>query len=172
MSFREHTNKINGQSRTGWEIYKDNFKKYGCTACRCNVENNVKLNAKTNYQILQTLTTEMTDKDIHDLASYDINALNGIGRNVQCMLNVLGANEQKNNRMNWLQKPLLLYPEMLKDSYVKTLLKIQKTAWLKNSGVENLISMALMSLQFPTRSPASNGGLQIWTKRIWTHLDL
>ena len=79
--------------RTGWEIYKDNFKKYGCDACRCNVERGVKLNAKTNYQVLQTLTTEMTDDDIHSLASYDINCLNGIGRNVQCMLNVLGANE-------------------------------------------------------------------------------
>lgn len=118
--------------KTGWEVYKENFKKYGCDACRCNVERGVKLNSKTNYQVLQTLTTEMTDDDILSLASYDINCLNGIGRNVQCMLNVLGANEKKNDHMNWLQKSLMLYPEMLKDFYVKTLLKNTKDSMIKN----------------------------------------
>lgn len=117
--------------KTGWEVYKENFKKYGCDACRCNVERGVKLNAKTNYQILQTLTTEMTDEDIKSLAAYDINCLNGIGKNVQCMLNVLGANEKKNDNMNWLQKSLVLYPEMLKDFYVKTLLKNTKDSMMK-----------------------------------------
>lgn len=118
--------------KTGWDVYKENFKKYGCDACRCNVERGVKLNSKTNYQVLQTLTTEMTDDDILSLASYDINCLNGIGRNVQCMLNVLGANEKKNDHMNWLQKSLILYPEMLKDFYVKTLLKNTKDSMIKN----------------------------------------
>jgi hypothetical protein len=125
--YDEHGNLI----RTGWEVYKDNFKQYQCDACRCNVEKNVKLNAKTNYQILQTLTTEMSDDDILNLASYDINCLNGIGRNVQCMLNVLGANEKKNDNLNWLQKSLIKYPEMLKDFYVKTLLKNTKDSMIK-----------------------------------------
>lgn len=117
--------------KTGWELYQENFKKYNCDACRCNVERGVKLNSKTNYQILQTLTTEMTDEDILKLASYDINNLNGIGRNVQCMLNVLDANEKRNDNMSWLQKSLVLYPEMLKDFYVKTLLKNTKDSMIK-----------------------------------------
>lgn len=117
--------------KTGWEIYKDNFKKYNCDACRCNVENKVKLNAKTNYQILQTLTTEMTDRDIRDLATYDFNNLNGIGKDVQSMLNILGANEDKNNRMSHLQRALILYPEMLKDFYITTLLKNTKNSMIK-----------------------------------------
>jgi len=117
--------------KTGWEVYKDNFKKYKCDACRCNVERGVKLNAKTNYQVLQTLTTEMSDDDIKSLASYDINCLNGIGRNVQCMLNVLGANEKRNDNLNWLQKSLIIYPEMLKDFYVKTLLKNTKDSMIR-----------------------------------------
>lgn len=117
--------------KTGWDVYKENFKRYHCDACRCNVEKHVLLNAKTNYQVLQTLTTEMTDEDILQMASYDINCLNGIGHNVQCMLNVLGANPQKNDNMNWLQKSLLLYPEMLKDFYVKTLLKNTKDSIIK-----------------------------------------
>ena len=137
--------------RTGWEVYKDNFKKYGCDACRCNVERGVKLNAKTNYQVLQTLTTEMTDDDIHSLASYDINCLNGIGRNVQCMLNVLGANEKKNENLNWLQKSLLLYPEMLKDFYVKTLLKNTKDSMIKKfrSGKFNINGSYVFAIPDP-----------------------
>lgn len=137
--------------RTGWEVYKDNFKKYGCDACRCNVERGVKLNAKTNYQVLQTLTTEMTDDDIHSLASYDINCLNGIGRNVQCMLNVLGANEKKNDNLNWLQQSLLLYPEMLKDFYVKTLLKNTKDSMIKKfrSGKFNINGSYVFAIPDP-----------------------
>lgn len=137
--------------RTGWEVYKDNFKKYNCDACRCNVERGVKLNAKTNYQVLQTLTTEMTDDDIHSLASYDINCLNGIGRNVQCMLNVLGANEKKNDNMNWLQKSLQLYPEMLKDFYVKTLLKNTKDSMIKKfrSGKFNINGSYVFAIPDP-----------------------
>ena len=137
--------------RTGWEVYKDNYKKYCCDACRCNVERSVKLNAKTNYQVLQTLTTEMTDDDIHSLASYDINCLNGIGRNVQCMLNVLGANEKKNDNLNWLQKSLLLYPEMLKDFYVKTLLKNTKDSMIKKfrSGKFNINGSYVFAIPDP-----------------------
>lgn len=115
----------------GWDIYKDNFKKYNCDACRCNIEGRVKLNAKTNYQILQTLTTEMTDKDIKELASYDIDNLNGIGNNIQSMLNILGADKSRTENLNWLQKSLILYPEMLKDFYVKTLLKNTKESMVK-----------------------------------------
>lgn len=116
--------------KTGWEVYKYNFKKYNCDACRCNVETNVRLNAKTNYQILQTLTTEMTDDEIKDLATYDIDNLNGIGNDVQCMLNILGANQYKNDKLSNLQQSLLLYPEMLKDYYIKSLLKNTKNSMI------------------------------------------
>ncbi|MFT4107146.1 MAG: hypothetical protein QM657_15435 [Lacrimispora sp.] len=117
--------------KTGWEVYKDNFKKYHCDACRCNVERGVKLNGKTNYQVLQTLTTEMSNKDIFDLAQYNITNLNGIGKDVNSMLSILGADETKNDNMNWLQKSLLIYPEMLKDFHVKTLLKNTKDSMIK-----------------------------------------
>lgn len=118
-------------TKTGWEVYKENFKNYKCDACRCNVEKNVKLNAKTNYQILVTLTTEMTDEDILNISAYDINNLNSIGRNVTSMLNILGADEKKNDNLSWLQKSLILYPEMLKDFYIKTLLKNTKDSMIK-----------------------------------------
>lgn len=117
--------------KTGWEVYKENFKKYNCDACRCNVERHVKLNAKTNYQTLLTLTTEMTDDDILNISKYDINNLNSIGRNINSMLNVLGADEKKNDNPTWLQKSLILYPEMMKDFYIRTLLKNTKDSMIK-----------------------------------------
>jgi hypothetical protein len=118
--------------KSGWDVYKEYFKIYGCTANRCNIEKkNLRLNAKTNYQILQTLTTEMTNKQILKLAEYDIMNLNGIGRDLQCMLNILGANPDKNDNLNYFQKSLLLYPEMFKDYYVKTLLKNTKNSMIK-----------------------------------------
>ena len=131
--YKYYQNKIdeNGKVlKTGWEVYKDNFKLYNCDACRCNIDKGVKLNAKTNYQVLQTLTTEMTDEDILELGRYDIDNLNGIGEDVQCMLNILGANADKNDRMSWLQKSLVLYPEMLKDFYIRKLLKDTKDSMM------------------------------------------
>ncbi len=118
--------------KSGWDVYKEYFKEYGCTANRCNIEKkNLRLNAKTNYQMLQTLTTEMTNKQILELADYDITNLNGIGRDLQSMLNLLGANPEKNDNLNYFQKSLLLYPEMFKDYYVKTLLKNTKNSMIK-----------------------------------------
>lgn len=117
--------------KTGWEIYKENFKKFMCNACRCNVDRGIKLNTKTNYQSLITLTTEMQDSDIYDLARYDIDCINGVGNNIQCMLNLLGANECRNNQMSNLQKSLALYPEMLNDQYIRSSLKNSKYSLMK-----------------------------------------
>ena len=81
--------------------------------------------------MLQTLTTEMTDDEIMSLAEYDINNLKGIGNDVQSMLNVLAATEEVNDNLRPFQKSLLLYPEMLKDHYVRTLLKNTKASMVK-----------------------------------------
>ena len=113
-----------------WNEYKEKFKKYNCTPCRCNVEHDVKLNAKTNYQVLQTLTTEMTDEDILSLAQRDLYNLEHIGDDYRCMLNILGATKD-NYRPSYLQAALLKYPEMLKDSYVKNQLSSKKESMLK-----------------------------------------
>lgn len=108
--------------KTGWEQYQENFEKYQCEACICNVEENVRLNAKTNYQVLQTLTTEMTDSDIIDIAGQDLLDIKGIGNDIQSMLNILNANDL-NNKKTPYQNALIKYPEMLRDSYVKEGLK-------------------------------------------------
>ena len=111
--------------KSGWEKYQENFIKYECEPCICNVEEDVKLNAKTNYQILQTLTTEMTDEDIIEIAGQDLKDISGIGNDVQSMLNILNANDL-NNKKSPLQKSLIRYPEMLKDPYIKEYLKTMR----------------------------------------------
>ena len=137
--------------KTGWEVYSDNFKQYKCDACRCNVERDVKLNSKTNYQILQTLTTEMTDEDIFSLAEYDIECLNGIGNNVNSMLQLLGADPEKNSKLNFFQQSLILYPELLKDFYVKTLLKNTKDSMINKfrSGKFNINGAYVFAIPDP-----------------------
>lgn len=117
--------------KTGWEVYQENFKKYNCSACVTNVEDKrIKLNAKTNYQVLQTLTTEMTDDDIVEIMHEDIETLKGIGKDYQSMLKILNADE-KNNKLSPLQESLIRYPELLKDQYIKNYLKNMKKSMIK-----------------------------------------
>lgn len=113
-----------------WEEYKENFKRYNCSACICNVEDNVKLNAHTNYQVLQTLTTEMTDDEILKLAGKDLYDLEHIGDDYKCMLSVLGATENTYNP-SFLQQALIKYPEMLRDPFVRNQLINKKDSILK-----------------------------------------
>lgn len=46
-----------------WDEYKESFKKYLCSAGKCNVEEDRIPKAKINYQMLQTLTN-ITDEEI------------------------------------------------------------------------------------------------------------
>lgn len=117
--------------KTGWELYQDNFVKYNCSACITNVEDRkMKLNAKTNYQVLQTLTTEMTDDDILEILSDDVKTLSNIGKDYKAMLKILNADE-KNEKLSPLQKSLIRYPELLKDQYMKNYLKNMKKSIIK-----------------------------------------
>ena len=46
-----------------WQEYKDNFKKYNCTAGRCNIEEDTYSKAVINYQMIQTLP-DLSDEEI------------------------------------------------------------------------------------------------------------
>src|SRR5690606_18816836 len=52
----------------GWDTYKENYKRYNCTASKCNVEADVFKNARLNYQMIQTLT-DISDKELETLTS-------------------------------------------------------------------------------------------------------
>lgn len=116
---------------SSWEEYKDNYKKYKCQAGYCNEEVEDSKFARVSYQFLQSLT-DITDKELHSIASKTINNINNIGSNKRVMMRVLGATKNNPNK-NYFQKCLELYPEMLRDVYSKEVLKDVKKSLVKEA---------------------------------------
>ena len=106
---------------TDWQEYVKLFKKYGCTAGKCNVEDEYLPDAKLNYQMLQTLS-DMTNDELRSIASRTVDRLSKIASDRQTMLEVFGATEQ-NQKKNSFQECLSIYPELLSDPYTKEMLR-------------------------------------------------
>lgn len=115
-----------------WQEYKDNFKKYGCTAGKCNVEEDYVPNAKINYQMLQTLY-DLTDDELMALANRTENDIVELCSDPSTMLKIFGADNSKLHKSGF-QKCLNAYPELLSDPYTKATLKdikesLQQELW-------------------------------------------
>lgn len=114
-----------------WEEYKDNFKRYNCTAGKCNVEEEF-VDSVINYQMIQTLS-DMTDYEIRELAQENNSDLINLATDYKTMLKVFGADESHYNK-NGFQKCLQKYPELLSDLYSRQTLKdlkksLEKDLW-------------------------------------------
>lgn len=108
-----------------FQEYKDNFKKYGCTAGICNLEENVFPNAVINYQMIQTLS-DLTDSEIKSLGFQNDIDIANVATNIRTMLKVFGATPWNKNKTGF-QKCLEAYPELLSDIYSrKTLREIKE----------------------------------------------
>ena len=70
-----------------WEDYKSFFKKYHCSAGKCNVEEDRIKRAKINYQMLQTLT-DITDEEIDLLTQKSADRIRNICTSKETMLDV------------------------------------------------------------------------------------
>lgn len=114
-----------------WEEYVDKFIKYGCEACKCNEEEELIPNAKINYQMLQTLT-DMTDDELKTIATKTITDINKIGTDRETMLKILGATKENQDK-NYLQQALMIYPELLCDTYSREILKQVKKSLVKEA---------------------------------------
>lgn len=114
-----------------WEEYKDSFKRYGCEACYCNIEEDYIPNARINYQMLQTLS-DLTDEEIERLTKQSIQEIEAIGTDYQTTMRLLGATEYNQNK-NWYQEALMIYPELFRDAYSKDILKQTKTSLVKQA---------------------------------------
>ena len=104
-----------------WNEYKENFKKYGCTAGICNKEEDFIPNSVINYQMIQTLS-DLTDAEIKLLATNNVNDINNLASDMNTMLKVFGATND-NYYKNGFQKCLEIYPELLSDPYSRQTLK-------------------------------------------------
>lgn len=120
-----------------WNTYKENFKKYHCSAGKCNVEPDVIKRATINYQMLQTLTT-LTDDELTKICSKTNSVLSRISTDKNTMLRCMGVDED-NHHMNSLQKCLLMYPELLQDEHCKDQLREMRKSILKEARAGKLM---------------------------------
>lgn len=112
-----------------WDEYKECFKKYQCSAGKCNVEEDRIKNAKINYQMLQTLT-DLTDEEIDLLTQKSAERISNICSSRETMMNILGITPYNTN-MTAFQKAVKMYPALLNDTYAKDMIREVKNSLLK-----------------------------------------
>lgn len=120
-----------------WDEYKENFKKYGCSAGKCNVEPDIIKKATINYQMLQTLTT-MTDDELAKICTKSNSVLSRISTDKDTMLRCMGVSDDNDN-MNPLQRCLLLYPELLQEEHCRDILREMRKSLLKDARAGKLM---------------------------------
>ncbi|MFS1518518.1 hypothetical protein V1503_18955 [Bacillus sp. SCS-151] len=113
-----------------WSDYKKRFKENKCQAVKLN-EEDIGENATLNYQMLQTIT-DATSQELNELAKLTIDDISNLGTDKEVMLRVLGATEA-NQKKNYYQQALLMYPEMLNDEHSKKIIKDKKKALVKDA---------------------------------------
>ena len=104
-----------------WKDYCDKYILHNCQAGKCNEEEDYLEDAKTNYQMIQTLT-DMTDEELTKVASITNKYITSIGDNRDTKLRVLGVTRANKNK-NYIQQALEKYPALLSDTYSKEILK-------------------------------------------------
>lgn len=112
-----------------WDEYKECFKKYNCTAGKCNIEEDKFAPANLNYQMLQTLH-DMTDDELGAICKQSKETITKLTSDRNTMLKVFGVTKHNLN-MNTFQKCLQIYPELLQDLYTRETLRDIKTSLLK-----------------------------------------
>lgn len=112
-----------------WDEYKDAFKKYHCSAGRCNIEEDRIKNAKINYQMLQTLTN-ITDNEIDLLTHKSVERISNVCSSKETMMDILGITPYNTN-MTPFQKAVKMYPALLSDTYAKDVIREVKNSLLK-----------------------------------------
>lgn len=109
-----------------WAHYQENFKRYGCTAGKCNEEPKYIEDAKFNYQMLQTLV-DMTDEELAAICEKTNRKLRNMTSDRQTMLQVFGATKEPEH-MSAFQKCLAYYPELLQDPHCRETLRDLKNS--------------------------------------------
>lgn len=112
-----------------WDDYKNQYKKYGCTAGRCNMEEDRIKNAKINYQMLQTLTN-ITPEEIDLLTQKSSQRVTDVCSSSETMMDILGVTPYNTN-MTPFQKSVKIYPPLLSDTYAKDVIREVKNSLVK-----------------------------------------
>lgn len=106
-----------------WDDYKERFKKNGCCAGTCNVEEDYFKKSHLNYQMLQSFI-DYKDAELKQMCSDSVNFINGICSDKNVQLETFGIKPNKpKSKYNGMQKCLMEYNGLLKDSYFREQLK-------------------------------------------------
>ena len=115
---------------SGWDDYKNNFKKYNCSAGVCNVEEDYISNATINYQMVQTLW-DMTDEEAQKISYKSRQKVINLATSVKTMKEAFGIKKGKKN-LRPFQQALDMYPELFTDFYTKESLSKIKSSLVKD----------------------------------------
>ena len=106
-----------------WDDYKQRFKKYGCCAGTCNVEENYFKKSHLNYQMLQSFI-DYKDSELKQMCSDSVKFINEICSDKNIQLELFGINDSKpHSKYNGMQKCLLEYNGLLKDNFFREQLR-------------------------------------------------
>lgn len=106
-----------------WDDYKSAFKKYGCKAGKCNVEENHFKKASINYQAIQSFI-DYKDSELKQMCSQSVDFINNICSDKETQLELFGIREGKPRyKYNGMQKCLIEYNGLLKDNYFREQLR-------------------------------------------------
>lgn len=117
---------------SSWDEYKESYKRYNCSAGKCNEEEDQFDDARLNYQMLQTLI-DITDDELEVICERTKKKIHSIAKDRKTMLEVFRATDD-NLHKNSFQQALFLYEELLQDEYTVNTLRdikrsIVKEAW-------------------------------------------
>ncbi len=115
---------------SNWKEYKDNFKKYNCTAGKCKEDDDVFKDSSISYQMMQTLT-DISDDELNILCKENVNDIKNVTSDLKTMLKILKADENNYNKTP-LQKCISIYPELISDLYIRKILKELKVSLEKD----------------------------------------
>lgn len=106
-----------------WDDYKERFKKYGCSAGICNMEENYFKKSHLNYQMLQSFI-DYKDSELKKMCDDSVKFINEICSDKNVQLEMFGIKENKpRSKYNGMQKCLIEYNGLLKDSFFRDQLK-------------------------------------------------
>ncbi|NGM81305.1 hypothetical protein G5B47_02635 [Paenibacillus sp. 7124] len=114
-----------------WQDYKEKFKRHKCEMAIGSVEDETFAQASLTYQMLQTLT-DVSDEELKTLVTATNDKIDQIGRDKDVMLEIMGVTEANSNK-NYLQQALEVYPNLLRDNYVREEIKTAKESYVKQA---------------------------------------
>lgn len=114
-----------------WQDFIDNFTENNCEMAIGNVEDEQFADATFTYQMLQSLT-DVSETELQSLINKSAEKIKKVGRDKDVMLDLLGVTEA-NEKKNYLQQAIEIYPNLMSDNYVKKVVIDTKKSYVNDA---------------------------------------